>query len=102
MRSLILAVFLFLPRLAAAWDGVLLLPDGRPAADSDVSISGLAGSARTDAQGRFTLRGEQVPLTLIVVGPRGEIHPPVTLTEIPSAGAVTIRLEPMMRESVTV
>ena len=102
MRSLILAVLLFVPRLAAAWDGVLLLPDGRPAADSQVSIPGIAGSARTDAQGRVTLAGNHVPLTLIAVGPRGEIYPAVTVTEIPSAGALTIRLEDVLRETVTV
>jgi outer membrane receptor protein involved in Fe transport len=102
MRSMILAVLLLAARAAAAWDGVLLLPDGRPAADSSVSISGVAGSARTDAQGRFVLHGERVPLTLIVVGPRGEIYPAVTVTEIPSGNALTITLEPVLREIVTV
>lgn len=102
MRSLILVVLLFVPRMAAAWDGVLLLPDGRPAADSQISIPGLAGSARTDAQGRFTLGNDHVPLTLIAVGPRGEIYPAVTVTEIPTGGALTIQLETVLRETVTV
>jgi outer membrane receptor protein involved in Fe transport len=102
MRSLILAVFLFVPRLAAAWDGVLLLPDGSPAADRQVSISGLAGSARTDAQGRFTLSGGHVPLTIVAIGPGGEIHPAVTDAEIPRDGALTIRLTDVLRETVTV
>lgn len=102
MRSFIFAVLLFLPQLAAAWDGVLLLPDGTPAADSQVSIPGVAGSARTDAQGRFTLANDRVPLTLIAVGPRGEIYPAVTVTEIPTGGAVTVRLEDVLRETVTV
>ena len=102
MRSLIIAVLLLLPRTAAAWDGVLLLPDGRPAADSQVSIPGQPGSARTDAQGRFTLGGDHVPVTLIAVGPRGELYPAVTVTEIPRDGALTIQLENVLRESVTV
>jgi outer membrane receptor protein involved in Fe transport len=102
MRSLILVVLLFVPRLAAAWDGVLLLPDGRPAADSQVSIPGIAGSARTDAQGRFTLASDHVPLTIVAVGPRGEIYPAVTVAEIPTDGALTIRLEDVLRETVTV
>lgn len=102
MRSLILAVLLIVPRLAAAWDGVLLLPDGRPAADSHVSIPGLAGSARTDAQGRFTLANDHVPLTIVAVGPGGEIYPAVTIEEIPRNGALTIRLADVLRETVTV
>jgi hypothetical protein len=102
MRSMIFAVLLLAAQAAAAWDGVLLLPDGRPAADSSVSISGVAGSARTDAQGRFVLHGERVPLTLIVVGPRGEIFPAIVVTEIPSGNALTITLEPVLRETVTV
>src|SRR5688500_9924953 len=102
MRSMILAVLLLAARAAAAWDGVLLLPDGRPAADSNVSISGVTGAALTDAQGRFVLHGERVPLTLIVVGPRGEIYPPVTVTEIPSGEPLTIRLEPVLSETMTV
>jgi outer membrane receptor protein involved in Fe transport len=102
MRSWIIAVLLLLPRTAAAWDGVLLLPDGRPAADSQISIPGLPGSARTDAQGRFTLGGNQAPLTLIAVGPRGEIYPAITITEIPRDGALTIQLENVLRETVTV
>jgi outer membrane receptor protein involved in Fe transport len=102
MRSMILAVLLLAARAAAAWDGVLLLPDGRPAADSHISISGVTGSARADAQGRFVLHGERVPLTLIVIGPRGEIYPPMTVTEIPSGGPLTIQLEAVLQETVTV
>ncbi|MEA2488842.1 MAG: hemoglobin/transferrin/lactoferrin receptor protein [Acidobacteriota bacterium] len=102
MRSLILAALLLAPRLAAAWDGVLLLPDGRAAADSYVSISGVSGSARTDSRGRFTLGGDHVPLTLIVVGPGGEIYPAVTVAELPPDGALTIRLEHGLQETVTV
>ncbi len=102
MRSMMLAVLLLAAQAAAAWDGVLLLPDGSPATDSDVSISGVTGAARTDAQGRFVLHGERVPLTLLVVGPRGEIYPPVTVTEIPSGSPLTIQLEPVLREIVTV
>jgi outer membrane receptor protein involved in Fe transport len=102
MRSLILAALLLAPQWAAAWEGVLLMPDGRPAVDSHISIPGLAGSARTDAQGRFTFAGGIPPFTVIVVGTRGEIYPAVTVTSLPASGPLTIQLEPGLRESVTV
>ena len=102
MRSLILAALLLSPQWAAAWEGLLLMPDGRPAADSHVSVPGLAGSARTDARGRFSFAGGSVPFTVIVVGPRGEIYPAVTVTALPASGPLTIQLEPGLRESVTV
>ena len=102
MRSLILAALLLSPQWAVAWEGVLLMPDGRPAADSHISIPGLAGSARTDAQGRFNFAGGIPPFTVIVVGSRGEIYPAVTVTALPSNGPLIIRLEPGLRESVTV
>ncbi|MEK6375294.1 MAG: TonB-dependent receptor [Acidobacteriota bacterium] len=102
MRSLILAALLLSPQWAAAWEGVLLMPDGKPAADSHVSIPGFAGSARTDARGRFTFAGSSVPFTIIVVGPRGEIYPAVTVTALPVSGPLTIQLEHGLRETVTV
>jgi len=102
MRSLILAALLLTPQWAAAWEGVLLMPDGRPAADSHVSIPGLAGSARTDARGRFNFAGGTAPFTVIVVGPRGEIYPAVTVAALPASGPLTIQLEPGLRETVTV
>ncbi len=101
MRSIILCLLL-LPLSAAAWDGVVLLPDGQPAADSHVSIPGLAGSARTDAAGRFSFAGGTPPFTVVVVGPRGELFPAVTVDALPADGTVTIQLEPVLRESVTV
>lgn len=102
MRSLILAALLLSPQWAVAWEGVLLMPNGKPAADSHISIPGLAGSARTDAQGRFTFAGGVPPFTIIVVGPRGEIYPAATVTVLPGSGPLTIQLEPGLRESVTV
>lgn len=102
IHPILLIKLLLIAPAAMAWDGVLLLPDGRPAAGSHVSIAGHADTARTDAAGRFTLRGEQVPLTLIVVGPRGELYPALTIDELPRDGALTIRLEDALRETVTV
>ena len=55
---------------------------------------------RSDGAGRFTLRpSPDVPLTLIVVGARGEIYPPLY---VPSPGVVDLRLDHAFRESITV
>jgi len=102
MRSILFCLLLLPLCSAAAWDGVVLMPDGKPAADSHVSIPGLAGSARTDAAGRFSFAGGTPPFTVVVVGPRGEIFPAVTVQALPDSSAVTIQLEPALRESVTV
>lgn len=57
------------------------------------------GTARTDAEGRFTLAPDpKLPATLIVIGSRGELYPPIYL----EAFADVVRLEPAYRETVTV
>ena len=58
-----------------------------------------SGSARTDAEGRFDISPDpQLPATLIVVGSRGEIFPPIYLETL----APELRIEPAYRETVTV
>lgn len=58
-----------------------------------------SGSARTDAEGNFTVTPDpQLPATLIVVGSRGEIFPPIYLQTLASE----LRIEPAYRETVTV
>jgi iron complex outermembrane receptor protein len=58
-----------------------------------------SGSARTDAQGRFSITPDpKLPATLIVVGSRGEIFPPIYLQSL----APELRIDPAYRESVTV
>lgn len=58
-----------------------------------------SGSARTDAQGNFTITPDpQLPATLIIVGSRGEIFPPIYLQSF----LPELRIEPAYRETVTV
>lgn len=58
-----------------------------------------SGSARTDSQGRFSITpAPTLPATLIVVGSRGEIFPPLYLTTL----APELRIDHAYRESVTV
>lgn len=60
---------------------------------------GQTGSQRTDSEGRFSILPDpKLPATLIVVGSRGEIFPPVHVESL----APEIRLEEVFRESVTV
>ena len=58
-----------------------------------------SGSSRTDAEGNFTIAPDpRLPATLIVVGSRGEIYPPIYLESLVSE----LRIEPAYRETVTV
>jgi len=57
------------------------------------------GSARTELDGSFTIAPDpKLPATLIVVGSRGEIFPPIYLEKY----AAELRIEPAYRETVTV
>lgn len=60
---------------------------------------GRSGSVRTDAEGSFTITPDpQLPATLVIVGSRGEIFPPIYLETL----APELRIEPAYRETVTV
>jgi iron complex outermembrane receptor protein len=60
---------------------------------------GQTGSARTDSEGRFTLAPDPpLPATLIVIGTRGEIYPPIYVERL----APTLTLQEAFRETVTV
>jgi outer membrane receptor protein involved in Fe transport len=82
-----------------AFESRLLDPTGKPIAGAQVSVVDQTGAARTDAEGRFTLIPDpRLPATLVIVGSRGEIFPPVYLESFPAE----LRLEPAYRESITV
>ena len=68
-------------------------------AGAQISIVQQSGSARTEADGTFTITPDpRLPATLIVVGSRGEIFPPIYLQSF----AAELRIEPAYRETVTV
>jgi outer membrane receptor protein involved in Fe transport len=68
-------------------------------AGAQISIVQQSGSARTDPNGAFSIVPEpKLPATLIVVGSRGEIYPPIYLDTL----AAELRIEPAYRETVTV
>lgn len=84
---------------AFAFDSRLVDPSGKPVAGAQISVVDQTGTARTDADGRFSLTPDpQLPATLVVIGSRGEIFPPIHLESL----AAEVRLEPAYRESITV
>jgi iron complex outermembrane receptor protein len=98
MKRLLLAAFFF-PIDAFPLDSRLVDSSGRPVAGAQVSVVDQPGTSRSDSQGRFTLAPDpRLPATLLVIGSRGEIYPPVYLT----AATNEIRLDAVYRESVTV
>ncbi|MCA1733260.1 MAG: carboxypeptidase-like regulatory domain-containing protein, partial [Acidobacteria bacterium] len=78
MKLLPLVILLASPLFAL--DGIILLPDGRPAAGAQVAVVGRSGSVRTDANGAFRLDPDPgYPATLVVTGARGEVYPPILI-----------------------
>jgi outer membrane receptor protein involved in Fe transport len=80
----------------------ILLPDGSPAVAAQVTIGGRAGSLRTDTSGRVSVGPLQPPVAVTVVGPRGEIYPPVQIEVVQSDQPTVVHLQPAFQESVTV
>jgi hemoglobin/transferrin/lactoferrin receptor protein len=75
---------------------------GEPVAGASVSIVGVTGSARTDADGRFTWApAPNPPLQIIVVLAGGAVAQPVIVESI-TEGTATIRIKSLADEAVTV
>jgi hemoglobin/transferrin/lactoferrin receptor protein len=67
-----------------------------------VSIAGLPGSARTDAEGRFTWApAPALPFQIIVILPGGQVARPVVIETL-SGEITTIQVQALADESVTV
>lgn len=83
----------------AALEARLLDTNGQPLAGVHVTVAGRTGAVRTDSAGRFRVLPDPVfPATLIVVGTRGEIYPPVVV----SSASGDLVVEPAFQESITV
>ena len=95
--SILLFALLAVP--ASGYQSRLLDPSGAPVPAAQISVVGRSGSVRTAADGSFEIVPDPaLPSTLIVVGSRGEIYPPIHLETL----AAEVRLEPAWRETVTV
>lgn len=105
MRRLLIAiaslVLLSAASNAAGFHGTILLPDGAPAAQAQISVVGHSGSTRTDPHGRFEIATPPPPpFTLLVIGAHGEIYNSIDVVRITEE--LTIRLEPAYVEQMTV
>jgi outer membrane receptor protein involved in Fe transport len=88
---------------AAAFDGIVLLPDGKPAVDAGISIQEVEGSTRTDAQGKFHWTPDPpLPCQIQVILAQGQYAAPVKIDTLPSQGPVEVHVTPVISESVTV
>lgn len=106
MRVLVAAITmtLALAAPAAAFEGrVVDERTGRAIANADVSILGLTGSVRTDADGRFTWRPNPAPpFEVLVILPNGSVAKPVLIESVDWAATLTIRVSSAIDEDVTV
>lgn len=97
-----LLLVLFTAAGAAAFEGRVVDGSGQPLAGAVVSVLGRTGEAITDADGRFTwLPDPPVPFEVLVILANGTYARPVAVTGL-DAGTVTIAVEPLLSESITV
>jgi hemoglobin/transferrin/lactoferrin receptor protein len=73
---------------------------GAPVAGAVVTIPGVAGSAKTDAEGRFTMAGVPAPFQVVVVLPGGQVARPITISTLDAE--TTVQVDSLSKESVTV
>lgn len=104
--SILLCVLLFGAALAHAQTRltgrVITETTGASVANAVVSIPGMTGSVRTDAEGRFVWEGAPAPpFQLIVILPGGQVARPVTIESI-SETAIDVKVSALTDEAVTV
>ncbi len=83
------------------FDGRLVDKSGAAIPGAIVTIAGVPGSARTDADGRFSISpGARPPFQVIVVLAGGQVARPVLVQQVESE--TTLAVDPLSDESVTV
>jgi len=88
---------------AHGFEGVVQLPDGRPAADAQVLVLGQTGAARTGPDGRFSWRPEpQPPFQVLIVLPGDVYTAPLLVESVPEDGPLTLTVLFAAEETVTV
>jgi outer membrane receptor protein involved in Fe transport len=98
-RLAALTVLFFGGAEAEAIESRLIDAEGKPVAGAQISVADQRTTTRTDLDGNFTLTPDpQLPATLIVVGSRGELFPPIYVTQF----GAEIHLDPSYRESISV
>lgn len=106
MRDLSLAAALVLASATAAraFEGrVVDERTGRAVAHAEVSILGLPGSVRTDADGRFSWRPNPAPpFDVLVILPDGAVAKPVRIDSVDWSATLVIRVSAAIDEEVLV
>jgi outer membrane receptor protein involved in Fe transport len=101
--AFILFAFLFATSAAQAVEGLLVQPDGTPAAGYEVSVVGRSITVTTNAEGRFVISPDpRLPFQIVALGPAGEVSPVIDVTALPETGALEVVLPATFRDSVTV
>jgi len=103
MRTLVAVLLVLLaPAVGFAFEGRIVTADGRPVPGAEATVLGHAGSARTDADGRFTWTPDPAPpFEILVVAPGGVYMKPV-LVERLTGGVTELTVMPLVTELVTV
>lgn len=102
-RIALLCLFVFVPALANAFDGLLLRPDGSLAAGYQISVVGLPISVTADGEGRFRISPDpSLPFRLVATGPGGDVSAPIDVTDIPADAPLIAMIPATFEDSVTV
>ena len=76
--------------------------DRNGVANATVSIVGLPGTVKTDAEGRFTWKPRpEAPFQVVVMLPGGQVASPFTVESLDS-GLLTVEINPLAQESLSV
>jgi outer membrane receptor protein involved in Fe transport len=88
---------------AAAFEGRIVGASGAPVANAEVTVLGATGTQRTDPDGRFRWIPDPLPpFEILVVLPGGRYMRPHRVESLPPGETLTIPVEPLVAESVTV
>jgi outer membrane receptor protein involved in Fe transport len=76
---------------------------GKPVAGAEVGIGGLAGTVRTDTDGRFVWAPDPpLPFTVIVILPGGQLARPVRVLALVETAPLLVQVDPALEESVVI
>jgi hemoglobin/transferrin/lactoferrin receptor protein len=99
-----LSVLLSCAAAAEAFEGRVV--DGRSGnavAGAEVTIVGLTGSVRTDADGRFSWRPDpNPPFVVVVILPGGQLAKPIFVDKLDAAAVLLLKVDAAFTEEVTV
>ena len=99
----VLALAFAAPAFASLDGRVVDKQTGRPVSGAEIMIVGQTGAVKTDADGRFTWKlNPPLPFEVLVVLPGGRVSKPVLVQSHDWAAVLTISLESVLNEEVTV